>query len=209
MLPEPARVLRAVVHVFEELNIPYFIGGSVASSMLGSYRSTMDIDCVADLKEDDVASFVEAVQDEFYVDADMIREAIQTHSSFNIVHLPTMVKVDVFILEPNGWATQEWARRRLMRIPSGSEETSVFIASPEDMILQKLAWYRMGGGVSERQWSDVQGILQTQANQLDYPYLERWARELGLPDQLKIAYAEAGITVPSEDVDSSLADQGG
>ena len=201
MLSEPYSVLRAVIKVFEELNVPYFIGGSVASSMIGSYRTTMDIDCVADLKEEAVDAFVKAVGGDFYADADMIREAIQTHSSFNIVHLPTMVKVDVFILEPSDWATQEWSRRRQERLRSGSEETTVYIASPEDMILQKLAWYRMGGGVSERQWSDVQGILQAQAPHLDYAYLQHWANELRLSSLLQEAFLQAGIHISTVTAD--------
>ena len=196
MLPEPYSVLRAVIKVFEELNVPYFIGGSVASSMMGSYRTTMDIDCVADLKEEGVDAFVKAVGGDFYADAEMIREAIQTHSSFNIVHLPTMVKVDVFILQPSDWATQEWSRRRLEYIRSGSDEFVVYLASSEDMILQKLAWFQMGGGVSERQWSDVQGVLKVQAPHLDYAYLQHWATKLGLSTLLEKAFVEAGTHVP-------------
>lgn len=195
MLPEPLSVVKKVAQLLDDLRIPYFIGGSIASSILGFERSTMDVDLVADMKEENVLAFVEAVKSEFYVDADMIREAIQTHTSFNILYLPTMVKVDIFIMQPDAWAKEKWARRRLERIGSGSDEFAVYLASPEDMILQKLAWFQMGSGVSERQWRDVQGVLKVQAPHLDYAYLQHWAMELGLFSLLQKAFADAEIPV--------------
>lgn|SRR5579884_272746 len=199
MLPQPLSVVKKVTQLLDELRIPYFIGGSIASSILGFERSTMDVDLVADINEEDVIAFVEAVKREFYVDADMIREAIQTHTSFNLLHLPTMVKVDIFIMKPDAWAKEKWARRRRERIGSGSDEFAVYLASSEDMILQKLAWFQMGGGVSERQWNDVQGVLKVQAPHLDYAYLRYWANELGLSPLLQKACVEAGIHISPDD----------
>lgn len=196
MLPEPLKVIRKVTSVFDALAIPYFIGGSVASSHLGMSRATMDIDFVADLKEKDVAGFVAAFSDEFYVDADLVQDAVQTHSSFNIIYLPLMVKVDIFIMEPSAWAKEEWARRRLQRLGSSREGVVVYLASPEDMIIQKLNWFRMGGGVSDHQWSDIQGIFKVQATELDYSYLQKWATELGLSALLEKALEEAGLPLP-------------
>lgn len=193
MLPEPLHAARLMTQSLEALNIPYLIGGSVASSIYGIYRATNDIDFVADIKHEHVDAIVAALQDEFYVDGDMIRDAIDTQSSFNVLHLPTMVKVDVFLFQPTPWKREEWARRRVEYIGSENDRLAIQIASPEDMILQKLVWYRMGGGVSDRQWGDITGMLKVQAEKLDYAYLRRWAEELALSQLLQRALDDSGI----------------
>jgi hypothetical protein len=193
MLPEPLLVVRIMVRIFESLNISYLVGGSVASSIHGIYRSTNDVDFVADIKIEDVDLLVAAMSSEFYVDADMIREAIETQSSFNVLHLPTMVKVDIFLFKPIPWKMEEWARRRVEVIGSEDNSVEILVASPEDMVLQKLVWFRLGGGVSDRQWSDIIGILKVQAEKLDYAYLRRWAEELDLSELLQKALEDAGI----------------
>jgi hypothetical protein len=98
MIDELRAALDPVADAFEALGISYRVGGSVASSALGVARTTLDIDLVADLRASHVALLVERLQDEYYVDADVIRDAIQRRSSFNVIHLATMVKVDVFVL---------------------------------------------------------------------------------------------------------------
>ena len=60
-------------------------------------------------------------------------------------------------------------------------------------MLAKLQWYRDGGGVSDRQWNDVLGVLKVQGATLDRAYLEEWARELGLTDLLRRALEDAGL----------------
>lgn len=194
MLPEPLLVLQRLTQTFDALNIAYFVGGSVASSLHGIFRATQDIDFVADIREEQVDAFVVALEDEFYVDGDMIREAIQTRSSFNVIHLPTMVKADVFLSPVSPWAKEQWARRRQERIGQDEDAETVYLASAEDMILQKLNWYRLGGGISDRQWGDVQGMLKVQGKALEFEYLWHWAEELGLSDLLDRALGDAGLS---------------
>ena len=107
MVPEPLPVIQRLARTFDALGVPYLIGGSIASSLFGISRATQDIDFVADLAEQQVIAFVAALADEFYADADMIREAIVTRASFNVIHLPTMLKVDVFIRSTGAWAEEE------------------------------------------------------------------------------------------------------
>lgn len=193
MLPEPLLVVRKLASVFDVLQVDYLVGGSIASSLHGSYRSTQDVDFVADISMGKIGAFVAALQEEFYVDAEMIEEAIRTNSSFSVIHLPTMVKADVFLKKPTVWADWEWQRRTIERIGSDDSAFAIYVASPEDMVLQKLYWFQLGGRVSERQWNDVQGILKVQSATLDLSYLIRGASELNLMTLLTEALKEADI----------------
>ncbi len=184
--PDLWQALHPVVTAFREMGIDYFIGGSVASSAYGVARSTLDVDVVAHLREPQVELLVSRLQNEYYIDAGMIRRALANQSSFNVIHLATMLKVDVFILKTSPYDQMAFQRRRQ---DSLVEETSALLtfASPEDVILHKLTWFRLGGEVSDRQWSDVLGVLDVQQSALDMPYLPSWAEPLGVSDLLQRA----------------------
>ena len=188
-LAEPVRITQQIAQIFERLQIKYFVGGSLASSLHGIPRATQDVDIVVDLSLKQAPQFVKALEKEFYIDEEMIREAIQRYASFNVIHLATMFKVDIFILKPNATSQEEMARRDRYSI-SGEPTEAVFLASAEDIILHKLYWFQLGGSVSERQWNDVLGVIQVQAEQLDYGYLERAAEERGIGHLLKQVFEE-------------------
>jgi hypothetical protein len=128
--------------------------------------------------------FLSALGDEFYADEEMIADAIQHHSSFNLIHRETMFKVDVFVPAPRPFLKSELGRARMQTF-SFEPEVSARFASPEDTILSKLEWYRMGGEVSDRQWRDILGVFKTRGDDLDLAYLRNWARELGVEDLLE------------------------
>ncbi len=193
MADDPLLVTRSVAQVFDGLNIPYFVGGSMASSYHGVWRSTQGIDSVADAREEHVLPLSEALTARnFLTDVDLIRDGVARQDTFNVLDLTTFYKVDVFILNQTAWAREELARRRLARLNSGDEPIAFYVASPEDIVLQKLRWYRLTGN-SERQWLDVQKVLQVKADTLDYEYLRRWAAELDLTDLLDEALADAKL----------------
>jgi hypothetical protein len=192
MLSDPVFVITKVSRVLDAMGVFHFVGGSVASSVYGIPRATQDADIVADLMASHVPALTQAVEGEFYVDAGMILDAIRSKRSFNLIHLETLYKVDVFILKDTPWSHEEVARCRFERLGPNSEDWSVRIASPEDTILHKLAWYRAGGSVSDRQWCDVQGVLKVQAKGLDMEYLHRWAKTLDLAELLEKALAQTG-----------------
>ena len=190
MLTEPLAVTTQVVEVLESLDIPYFIGGSMASAVHGVVRATMDVDIVADMQLKQVEPFVLRLGDTFYVDSNMIRDAIHRRSSFNMIHLETMFKVDVFIRKARPYDHNQFDRR-VSQILSTEPETTAYVASPEDTILAKLEWYRQGGEISDRQWQDVLNIIDVQENRLDWTYLRQWASQLKLSDLLERAESEA------------------
>ncbi len=176
--------------------MPYLVGRSLASSLHGTPRATQDVDLVAALRLQHVSALVAALEETFYVDHEMIRDAIARRSSFNVIHLETMFKIDFFILKDDPASRQEMERRQVYRILDNPRRDLV-IASAEDIILQKLYWYQLGAGVSDRQWNDVLGVMKTQGGQLDMPYLTHTAALLDVEDLFQQACRDAGLA--SED----------
>jgi hypothetical protein len=188
--PDIFQVTLKVLEVFEKLNIPYYIGGSLASSAFGVPRATLDVDLVADIRPEDATVISQLLDDEFFIDVDMILKAIQDRSSFNIIHLETMFKIDIFILKERAFDQMAFSRRVQKSLSEESSRKFIF-ATPEDIMLNKLEWYQAGGNVSDRQWNDIIGVLKVQGRQLDFAYLRRWANKLGISSLLKRAIDEA------------------
>jgi hypothetical protein len=180
-----------VIEALEELGVSYHIGGSVASSIYGILRATIDADLIADIRLEHVRPLVIRLQTDYYIDEDMIRDAIKRRSSFNLIHLETMLKVDVYIPKTRQFDQEELRRVQQEVLLEGTRPLNV--ASPEGTILNKLEWYRMGGEVSDRQWNDILGVLKVQGTHLDMTYLQRWAANLKVTDLLERALFDAGL----------------
>ncbi len=162
------------------------IGGSLASAVHGIVRTTIDSDLVADIKPSHIPQLVMLMKDEFYIDDEMILDAIQHTSSFNLIHLETMFKVDVFILKQRPFDLNQMQRRISQQVGDIPGEQAYF-STAEDIILAKLEWFRIGGETSERQWRDILGVLNVQGDRLDFEYLLKWAGSLGVDDLLNRA----------------------
>ena len=173
--------LRPVSLAFQQLGIPFYVGGSVASSFHGASRSTMDVDLVADMVEEAVPQFLNKFGKEYYVSESAIREAIQHKSSFNLIHLPTSFKVDVFINRKRPFDLLVMDRSTLENL-GDSVTLEVPVASAEDIILTKLEWYRKSNETSERQWDDVSRLLKLLGENVDLKYLHQQAAELEVDD---------------------------
>lgn len=184
MLSEPILVVASIARTFDALGIRYLVGGSVASSLYGIPRATQDVDLVADIQLSQVDAITSAMAGEFYVDADMIRDAIRRRASFNVVHLATMFKADVFLIQGDSWSREEMRRARTEELSLPDGKVNIRFASPEDTLLHKLIWYKLGNQISDRQWSDILGVLKVQGDVLDQAYLDRWAPLLDVYDLL-------------------------
>ncbi len=121
----------------------------------------------------------------------MIRGAIASRSCCNVIHLATSFKVDIFVLKGRPYDRAVLGRKEARSIDPESPEIQVFLATPEDTVLAKLEWYRLGDEVSDRQWTDILGILKLQGAGLDLDYMKKWAAELLVGDLLERAVRES------------------
>jgi hypothetical protein len=186
---EAIRITLLVTTELERLGITYVVAGSLASSLHGLPRSTADVDIVAALRVDHAAQLAAALGETFYVDADMIRDAVRRRSEFNVIHLATMFKVDVFVPALDAISRDELARGTAVLVDA-EHGLTLRVASPEDTVVQKLSWYRRGGEFSERQWRDVVGVLGVQGEKMEFDYLRATADALGVRDLLERALTE-------------------
>jgi hypothetical protein len=186
--PDILLALGPVLEALRRLGVRHYVGGSIASSSYGVPRASIDADVVAELGPAHAPRFVAALRGSYYVSEERVRDAIARRASFNVIHFETMVKVDVFVSKDRPFDRRAFERARPATAESGAE---LPVSSAEDTVLAKLEWYRRGGEVSERQWTDVLGVLRA-CRALDEAYLRRGAAELGVADLLERARADAG-----------------
>jgi hypothetical protein len=179
-----------VIEALERLGVPCMVVGSLSAAAYGLQRTTQDADMVAGVRRGDGPRLASELGADFYIDAEAADEAIARGSSFSVIYLPAVFKVDIFALPARSYGQEAFARRR--RMPFAIDPSrSAFVQSPEDVILSKLRWYRQGGEVSDQQWRDVLGVLKLQAGRLDMEYLRRWAAEEKVLDLLQRAVQQA------------------
>lgn len=186
---DPIGVALEATRALDRLHIANTVGGSIASSYAGEPRSTVDIDIVAAIRDDQVPALVAALSTGFYVDEDAVRRAVRERSSTNLIHRASMLKVDLFVAGGTPLDAQQIARRQAVPVAEG---VTISIHPPEDILLQKLRWYRLGHEVSDRQWRDVRGIVRVQGTRLDVAYLRQHAPTLGVSDLLERALEQDG-----------------
>jgi hypothetical protein len=181
---DPKEGLQFLVPCLERLAIEYFLAGSLASSLHGIYRQTNDVDLVARIRLDQTEALAQELQPEFYADAQMMRSAILHGRSFNLIHLRTSFKFDIFpLLGP--FHESEMLRKEMVDgAKAGLDGIAIPTASAEDTILSKLSWFRRADGSSSQQWKDLIGVVKVKGGLLDRQYLHYWAKELGVEDLL-------------------------
>lgn len=191
-LEEALEVTLRVIGTLERLRVRYVVGGSIASSIYGIPRATQDVDVIADLREEHIPDFVAALRDDFYLDEPAVRDAVRRRSTFNVIHLHTMFKVDVFVAKDDAATAQELARGQSY-VPPEIPDAQIALASPEDVVVQKLYWYRLGDHVSERQWTDAIQVLKVRGRALDQAYMQELAGTMNVQDLLERALRDAGL----------------
>jgi hypothetical protein len=184
--PDLFAAVGPVLDALGGLGVRHYIGGSLASSAHGVPRASIDADVVAELLPVHAEPLLARLRGPYYLPEDQVRRAIADRTSFNVIHLETMVKVDVFVSRDRPFDRRALDRAQPTPLEGGG---TIPVSSAEDTVLAKLDWYRRGGEVSERQWTDVRGLLAA-GGHLDADYLSRGARELGIADLLRRAVDE-------------------
>lgn len=191
MIGNPIELALLISEIFESLDIIYFVGGSIASSLWGESRATLDLNLVADLNIEKVNDFITKIEPFFYFSETAIQEAIINKSCFNLIHFQTSEKIDIFIPSQKPLIQAEIQRRILQKVTENDDY--LYLATAEDIILQKLIWYRDGNQISKRQWRDILGVLKVQSRDLDFDYLKSWAEVENLLTLLNKALLESGL----------------
>ena len=189
MTKSPLDLVRQVADLLDELAIPYALGGSMASSLFGEPRSTVDVDIAIKLADGFEQALLDRVTPAFYVPTDAAQAAIVSKSSFNLVDTAHGLKVDLFVLGDGVLDRMQIERRVNIAVPHAPN--GIWVTAPEDQVLRKLDWYRKADGVSDRQWRDVVGILRVNLTSLDQDYLRHTATAVDLSDLLTAALADA------------------
>jgi hypothetical protein len=164
-------LLRYLSTALEQLGISYFVTGSMATIAYGEPRFTNDIDVVVDLKPDRVDVFCAAFPEpEFYCPRDFVADAVQRKFQFNVLQPETGLKIDVIVATDS-----EFDRSRLHRAVrvSTRQGFEAWFASPEDVILKKLVYFKEGG--SEKHIRDILGVLRIRGELVDRAYIAEWA----------------------------------
>jgi hypothetical protein len=181
-----ADAFKRILEVLDSFEIPYQVVGSLASSMYGIPRTTMDVDLLVNLRTDQIEEFAAGLKLDFYADPEMIKDALVHGRSFNLIHYASSFKFDIFPLLGDDYSQTQFGRRRFAETRlAGDDPIECAFASAEDTVLNKLRWYRAGGETSERQWNDLRGIVQVSGRRLDLEYLNSWASKLGVADLLE------------------------
>ncbi len=186
---EQDELLRHAARCFNDHGIPYFVTGAVAAIAYGEPRLTNDIDIVADIDEDQIPGLKGCYPaDEFYFDEESARQAVRTRSQFTIIHPGSGLKIDVMITQGDEFDQSRFRRARRLK---PVEDIEVDFASPEDVVIKKLDFYRQGG--SDKHLRDIAGILKISADVIDFAYIDAWARKLGLAEIWAAALKKAGV----------------
>lgn len=188
--PDEYLVLKQLTDALDDLKISYAIGGSIASSVYGKVRFTQDADIAVAPFADKAGQLYDALKVAFYISRDAMNEAISDRGSFNIIHLQSAFKIDMFIQKDDDFHRLMFARRKKVKLDESIDHL-FDIVSAEDVILLKLQWYQSADCLSDRQWSDVLGVLAVQAGSLDMEHLRDCSEKLGLKALLEKALSES------------------
>ncbi len=167
-------------------------------SFHGAARSTVDVDIVAELDATSAAKLVTSLQGAYYASTSAALDAVRRRSCFNLIHLDTAFKVDVFVSKGRPYDQSAFARASAGQLMA-ADPMVVPIASAEDTIVAKFEWYRLGGDVSERQWNDVKTVARLKGEQLDFDYVRQAALQLGVVDLLARLLMELDVRADESD----------
>ncbi len=186
---ELARTVAALAAALDAMSVSWAVGGSLASAAHGEPRATNDVDVIATLSEQQARELGMRLGEDFYIDPDAAADAVRRRGSFNVIDKRSFIKVDIFVPAGGPLGVGQLDRRLHLDIFPGMH--AVPVLGPEDIVLQKLRWYALGGEVSDRQWRDIVSVLRAASDEIDQPYLETVSAGEGLGTLLERARNDA------------------
>jgi hypothetical protein len=192
--PDVLVALNSITTLFANQKIPYYVGGSLASSIYGMPQLMRDLDIIAYVQAAHVPLLIPLLQENYYVDKQEVYEAVQQHTFFSMFHLNTLLKVDVIIPEISSFEEGVYNRLQWQRLDESSRQFP--LSSPEDTVLIKLVLHKGYEIFPDDQWNDILGVLKVQKSDLDVAYLEKWANHFGIMQLLERAFIDSGINDP-------------
>ena len=190
MTPTP-EVLARVLKNLDDLEVPYALGGSMASSVWGKPRQTNDADIVVLIQEEKARALLNILQSEFTAapsDPSEVLNSYEEFPSIQFIHIEETFRIDMFIAKPDEYAKESFARARLLPLTS---DYAAKVAAPEDTVIAKLRWFVMGNRVSDRQWNDIIRVIEIQGTNFDFDYARKWSQYFGVLPELEQAASEA------------------
>jgi len=168
--------LERLLEKLSKAGVPFMLVGSVAASYHGHPRSTFDVDLVVDADEETLCRFARSLGEGYYVSEQSVRQAVRSRMAFNVIDEATGYKADFIVRKERSFSRTEFSRRMSV----GMLNKTLEMATPEDVILSKLEWSKLGS--SERQLADALQVAKTQGKRLDLAYIDKWSVELGVAD---------------------------
>jgi len=191
---QPHELMQRMADFFEAEGIAYRVVGSMASMVYGEPRFTNDVDIVADMPLAKAEPFCRHfAEPEYYVSEPAVREAIERRFQFNVLHPASGLKVDVILPPATEFARAEATRIRRIR---AAGEYDAWFGSPEDVLLNKLVYFQLGGGVSEKHLRDVAGMMKLLQEKLDRAYVTEWAAKLGVAEEWALVQKRVDEATP-------------
>ena len=182
-----SQFLRQITAALEMHGVPYMLTGSLASSTHGIPRATNDIDIVIAPAREQLLNVIQMFQRVgLTVHTESALDAFRSRTQFNVIDFPKGLKVDLIFRKDRDFSVTEFERREVEEV----EGMRITVATPEDVLLAKLEWSKLGD--SDRQIDDAAGILKMQRDSLDFQYLEKWVDALELREQWQVLQQRAG-----------------
>lgn len=176
---QPSELLQLISTFFESRQIVYRVVGSMASIAYGENRFTNDIDIVANLRFADVDALCDLCQPpHYFIARHAVEDAIRKRFQFNIIHITSGLKIDVMLPKETEYAALEQSRAKRLSDPDG---LSAWFAAPEDVILNKLIFFQLGG--IEKHLRDIAGIFKVKQDELDVAYIDHWSQKLNVASE--------------------------
>ncbi len=191
--PNIIDAITPITTLFEQMNVPYCLTGTLANSIYGMQRAAFDIDFIADLHPRSVLLFLQGLAEGYYFDQEIAKEAVQQKASFNGLHLESMLRVNMHMHMPpfDSFVAEVYQRARCYSLTKDSR--TFRITSPEDIVLIQLIEYQAGGEVADDCWNEILGVLKIQKETIALAYMKQWATALGADTLLKRAFEDAGM----------------